>query len=40
MGDDFRVGAWLIEPRLNTISRNGETVHLEPKDVSRAGGQS
>ena len=31
MGDDFRVGAWLIEPRLNTISRNGVTVHLEPK---------
>ena len=31
MGDDFRVGAWLIEPRLHTVSRNGVTVHLEPK---------
>jgi TolB-like protein/DNA-binding winged helix-turn-helix (wHTH) protein/Tfp pilus assembly protein PilF len=29
--DDFRVAAWLIEPRLNTVSRNGTTVHLEPK---------
>jgi TolB-like protein/DNA-binding winged helix-turn-helix (wHTH) protein len=31
VADDFRVGAWLIEPRLNTVSRNGESVHLEPK---------
>jgi TolB-like protein/DNA-binding winged helix-turn-helix (wHTH) protein/Flp pilus assembly protein TadD len=31
VGDDFRVAAWLIEPRLNTVSRNGTTVHLEPK---------
>jgi DNA-binding winged helix-turn-helix (wHTH) protein len=28
---DFRVGAWLVEPGLNTISRNGATIHLEPK---------
>ena len=31
MFDDFRVAAWLIEPRLNTVSRNGTTVHVEPK---------
>jgi TolB-like protein/DNA-binding winged helix-turn-helix (wHTH) protein len=31
VGDDFRVAAWLIEPRLNTVSRNGVRVHLEPK---------
>jgi TolB-like protein len=28
---DFRAGAWLVEPGLNTISRNGATIHLEPK---------
>jgi TolB-like protein len=28
---DFRVGAWLVEPGLNTISRKGATIHLEPK---------
>jgi TolB-like protein/DNA-binding winged helix-turn-helix (wHTH) protein len=28
---DFRIAAWLIEPRLNTVSNNGTTVHLEPK---------
>jgi TolB-like protein/DNA-binding winged helix-turn-helix (wHTH) protein/thioredoxin-like negative regulator of GroEL len=27
----FRVGPWLVEPSLNTISRNGTAVHLEPK---------
>ena len=31
MEDDFRVAAWLVEPRLNAVSRNGVTVHLEPK---------
>ena len=31
MGTDFRIARWLIEPRLNTVSRNGTTVHLEPK---------
>ncbi len=31
MGNDFRIAAWLIEPRLNTISRKGTTLHLEPK---------
>jgi TolB-like protein/DNA-binding winged helix-turn-helix (wHTH) protein/thioredoxin-like negative regulator of GroEL len=28
---DFRVGPWLVKPSLNSISRNGTTVHLEPK---------
>ncbi len=28
---DFRVGPWLVKPSLNAISRNGTTVHLEPK---------
>jgi TolB-like protein/DNA-binding winged helix-turn-helix (wHTH) protein len=31
MTGDFRVGPWLAEPSLNVISRNGSTVHLEPK---------
>lgn len=31
MDGDFRVGAWLVEPGLNTISRDGATIHLEPK---------
>lgn len=31
MGTGFRIAAWLTEPRLNTVSRNGTTVHLEPK---------
>ena len=31
MGTDFRIARWLVEPRLNTVSRNGTTVHLEPK---------
>jgi TolB-like protein/DNA-binding winged helix-turn-helix (wHTH) protein len=28
---DFHLGDWLVEPRLNTISRNGATVRLQPK---------
>jgi adenylate cyclase len=28
---DFRVGAWLVKPSLDIISRNGATVRLEPK---------
>ena len=31
MGNDFRIAAWLIQPRLNAVSINGTTVHLEPK---------
>ena len=31
MTGGFRIGAWLIEPQLNTVSRNGITAHLEPK---------
>jgi TolB-like protein/DNA-binding winged helix-turn-helix (wHTH) protein/tetratricopeptide (TPR) repeat protein len=27
----FRVGSWLVDPSLNTISRKGVTTHLEPK---------
>ncbi len=29
--DGFRIATWLIEPRLNTVSRNGATTRLEPK---------
>jgi len=29
--DDFRVGAWLVQPSLNTISRNGTSTRVEPK---------
>ncbi len=28
---EFRVGDWLVQPELNVISRQGNTVHLEPK---------
>lgn len=31
MDGDFHLGDWLVEPRLNTISRNGATVRLQPK---------
>lgn len=31
MDGAFRVGSWLVDPSLNTISRNGATTHLEPK---------
>jgi TolB-like protein/DNA-binding winged helix-turn-helix (wHTH) protein len=31
MEGDFRVGPWLIEPSLNAVSRNGESIHLAPK---------
>jgi len=30
-GKDFRLGAWLVAPKLNSLSCNGKTVHLEPK---------
>ena len=28
---DFRVGGWVVSPKLNSISRNGKTFRLEPK---------
>lgn len=31
MEGDFRVGCWLVQPRLNTVSRDGARVQLEPK---------
>lgn len=31
MDGDFRVGTWLVQPNLNTVSRNGTTVRVEPK---------
>ena len=31
MNNDFRVGPWLVQPSLNTISQNGTSNHLEPK---------
>jgi len=31
VSNDFRIAAWLVEPGLNTVSRNGITAHLEPK---------
>lgn len=27
----FHIGTWLVQPNLNTVSRNGTTVRLEPK---------
>ena len=31
MSSDFQLGPWLIRPGVNTISKNGFTVRLEPK---------
>ena len=31
MEGDFQVGPWLIEPSLNAVSHNGESIHLAPK---------
>jgi len=28
---DFRLGTWLVQPSLDAITRNGATIHLEPK---------
>jgi len=28
---NFQIGAWRVEPGLNTVSSNGTTAHLEPK---------
>jgi DNA-binding winged helix-turn-helix (wHTH) protein/TolB-like protein len=31
MEGDFRLGAWVVQPSLNNISRNGKNLRLEPK---------
>jgi len=31
MADTFRVGDWIVEPQLNSISAGGSTIRLEPK---------
>ena len=31
MRGDYRIGDWLIHPRINAMEKDGETVHLEPK---------
>lgn len=31
MDNDFRVGPWLVQPSLNSISENGTSTRLEPK---------
>ena len=31
MENDFRVGSWLVQPSLNTISQNGTSTRVEPK---------
>lgn len=31
MRGDFHIGGWLIHPGVNSMERDGETVHLEPK---------
>jgi DNA-binding response OmpR family regulator len=28
---DFRIGPWLVQPSLNTVSQNGASTRLEPK---------
>jgi TolB-like protein/DNA-binding winged helix-turn-helix (wHTH) protein/tetratricopeptide (TPR) repeat protein len=32
--DDFNLDSWLVQPSLNTVSRNGTTFQLEPKVIS------
>ena len=34
MDGSFHIGPWLVEPSVNTVSRNGTPVHLEPKMMS------
>lgn len=31
MQDDFRIGEWLVQPRINSLERNGTVRRLEPK---------
>ena len=31
MDRDFRINSWLVQPRLNSVFRDGSTVRLEPK---------
>jgi adenylate cyclase len=31
VGEDFRIGSWLVQPGLNTVSQNRKTFHIEPK---------
>lgn len=31
MSRDFRIGPWLVQPSLNTVSQNGASTRLEPK---------
>src|SRR5689334_14577083 len=31
MNGDFRIGEWLIQPQLNTISLNNDVIRVEPK---------
>jgi DNA-binding winged helix-turn-helix (wHTH) protein/tetratricopeptide (TPR) repeat protein len=31
---DFRVGPWLVQPSVNTVSRDGSAIQLEPKVMS------
>ena len=31
MQGDFRINEWLIQPQINSVEKNGETWHLEPK---------
>jgi DNA-binding winged helix-turn-helix (wHTH) protein len=31
LNSDFRVGPWLVQPSLNTISQNGTSNRVEPK---------
>ena len=33
MADAFKVGDWFVEPQLNSISANGNTIRVEPKII-------
>jgi DNA-binding winged helix-turn-helix (wHTH) protein len=34
LGGNVRIGAWLVEPNLNSLSRDGATLRLEPKVIA------
>ena len=31
MDQDFQLGLWVVRPTLNSVSRNGDNIRLEPK---------
>ncbi len=34
MNGDYRVGDWIVRPRLRTVERDGESLQVKPKSMS------